>query len=224
MEHSRRSVDGRGEGNTPYRRYLRLRALRAPVAPSPPLDTKESPIAGSHQNILERVVDNFTGFIAQANLGKGGPPLDTTNAREQAIQLIDLPNLERVLCADDYPDNNRNEIRALVHLQVDVVCARSTNEALAQLADAKDEKTPFTLVISDWNRDGEAANAGLRLLREMRKRQYAQPLIFYHGAFGAKERAGRAKMAREAGAFGEAILPEPLIQMVLSALKAERCR
>jgi CheY-like chemotaxis protein len=201
---------------------LQSRTLRAPVAPSPAQDTKEDLVTKSHQNILEHVVGNFAGLVAQANRAKGGPPLDTTVAREQALQLIDLPNSERVLWVDDIPDNNRNEIRALAHLQVDVVCVRSTNEALKQLADAKDEKTPFTLVISDWSRDSEAANAGLRLLREMRKRQHAQPVIFYHGAFGVKERAARAKMAREAGAFGEAILPEPLIQMVLNAMRAER--
>ena len=203
---------------------LRSRTPEVPVAPSPPRDTKEYSVIQNHQSILERVVGNFTGLVAQANLTKGGPPLDIAAAREQALQLIDLPNSERVLWVDDYPDNNVNEIRALAHLQVDVVCARSTNEALKKLADAKGENEPFSLVISDWSREGEAATAGLRLLREMRNRQHTQPTIFYHGASGVKQRAARAKMAREAGAFGEAVFPEPLIQMVLSALQTERRR
>jgi hypothetical protein len=52
----------------------------------------------------------------------------------------------------------------------------------------------------------------------MRLRNHAQPVVFYHGTFGAVQRAALAASARAAGAFGEAVLPDELMRLVIAAL------
>jgi hypothetical protein len=54
----------------------------------------------------------------------------------------------------------------------------------------------------------------------MRLRSHPQPVVFYHGTFDAMQRAALAISARAAGAFGEAVLPEELMRLVLAALSA----
>jgi CheY-like chemotaxis protein len=77
----------------------------------------------------------------------------------------------------------------------------------------------FALVISDWERAGECAQAGLRLLARLRLDGKRWPLVFYHGARPA-QREQRAEQARAAGALGEAVRPDELMTLVLRALQA----
>jgi CheY-like chemotaxis protein len=168
--------------------------------------------------LLERVIGDFTRRIAQANTAKGGAALDETEVRSQALHLIDVPDAKRVLWVDDHPDTNTAETAALARLQIEVAAVRSTDEALARLAEAADRGDGFDLVVSDWGRSAEGPLAGLRLMAAMRGRGHAQPVLYYHGTNGAVQRAALATIARAAGAFGEAVLPADLMRLVLAAL------
>jgi CheY-like chemotaxis protein len=125
-----------------------------------------------------------------------------------------------VLWVDDHPENNVGEAAALAKLQIEVAMVRSTDDALARLAEESTSRDPFDLVISDWGRPAEGPLAGLRLMAAMRKRGHGQPVIYYHGTFRTAERTALAATARAAGAFGEAVLPGDLIRLVLDALEA----
>ncbi len=167
------------------------------------------------QELLNRVTDAFANYLESANRQKGGPPFESARTRIQAQRLIDETAQRRVLWVDDLPDNNRDESAALNHLQIEVLAARSTEEALKRLAEEE-----FDLVISDWNRTGEAPDAGLTLLHRMRASNHRQPIIFYHGAFEAAKRRARSRVARDAGALGEAVYPGELLSLVVDALSS----
>ena len=169
--------------------------------------------------VLERVVNDVFQQIDQAERQRGPAPLTTTSAARVQAQtrvLIDLPDQKRVLWVDEQPEGNRLEVAALAKLQIEVVIARSTDEAMQIVAD---DSESFSLVISDWERPGEPAPAGLHLLARLRQAGIHWPLVFYHGAQAA-ERSQRADQARAAGALGEAVLPSELMALVAQALQS----
>ena len=186
----------------------------APLTPTPAAPSVVPPDPA----LFAEVCSDYTKRVNNATIAKGGTPIAEQDVREQARRLIELPDAKRILWVDDRPSNNEAEQAALARLQIETVAVRSTEEALQQLADAKGDDA-FDLVISDWSRDNEAALAGLRLLNSMRERDFRQPVIFYHGTFGAVKRSALAISAKAAGAFGEAVLPDELMGLVLDALE-----
>jgi CheY-like chemotaxis protein len=198
----------------------------APPAPTVTLPPVFSPLAVAPETaveappsaLLERVLDDVTRQIGQAQSAKGGAAPDAGVLRAQALRLIDAPEPHRVLWVDDHPENNVYEIAALAKLQIEVETVRATDEALARLG--APEGTPYDLVISDWSRSAETPLAGLRLLAAMRQRGHRQPVVYYHGTFGNVARAALAASARAAGAHGEAVLPAELLALVLGAMQA----
>jgi CheY-like chemotaxis protein len=165
--------------------------------------------------LLQRVVDAVAGQIENATIAKGGGPSDAALIRSQARTLIDTRSQKRVLWVDDRPEGNRFEIATLSKLQIEVLIAQSTDEAMARIAD---DTEGFDLVISDWERAGEAPQAGLKLLQLLRHANKTMPVVFYHGSFDPAQRARRAERAKNAGAFGEAIVPAELLGVVVKAL------
>ena len=168
-------------------------------------------------SVLEHVVNDVFQQIDQAERQRGSAPLTTASAARVQAQtrlLIDLSEQQRILWVDDCPEGNRFEVAALAKLQIEVVIACSTDEAL-RIIEA--DREGFTLVISDWERVGEATQAGLRLLARLRQAGVQWPLIYYHRAVD-ETRARRAAQARAAGALGEAVLPAELMQLVVQAL------
>jgi CheY-like chemotaxis protein len=173
------------------------RKATASGPPSPPL--RQEPV----DPLLQRVVDGVTGQIERATIAKGGSSPDVSLVRHQAQSLIDIPNQKRVLWVDDRPDGNRFEIAALNKLQIEVLIARSTDEAMARIAA---DTEGFDLVISDWNRpgepkhSGEPAQAGLKLLQRLRRAHKTMPVVCYHGGFEPKlpaaARPGRRRRVR----------------------------
>jgi CheY-like chemotaxis protein len=182
------------------------------------VDSAPPPAPRADGPLLARVTDDFTQQIAQASAARGGATVDAAELRQQAMRMIDMPEPKRVLWVDDHPENNVAEAAALCKLQIEVTAVRSTDEALARLEDAAAHGERVDLVISDWDRPAEGRPAGLRMLQAMRARGCTQPVVFYHGSFGATERAARAASARTAGAFGEAVMPAELMQLVTTAL------
>ena len=168
--------------------------------------------------LLERVVADVSQQIEQAGRLRSAPPLSASGAavlQAQTRSLIDLTDQQRVLWVDDRPEGNRFEIAALAKLQIEVLTARSTDEALQVIAA---DTEGFGLVISDWERAGEPAQAGLRLLARLPMTGVERPQVFYHGEQSAR-RVQRAAKACAAGALGEAVLPDELMTLVLQALQ-----
>ena len=169
--------------------------------------------------MLERVVINFFQQIDQAEHQRGPAPLTTASAARVQTQtrvLIDLPDQKRVLWVDAQPEGNRLEVAAQAKLQIEMVIARSTDEAMQIVAD---DSESFSLVISEWERPGEPAPSGLHLLARLRQAGIAWPVVFYHRAKAA-QCLQRADQARAAGALGEAVLPSELMALVAQALQS----
>ena len=199
------------DGADPFDAFAGVRTFIRPRAAPAPAD------ALSPDPVLDRLLAAVSEQVDEAGRMRHEPRLteDATLDLQAGLRtLIDLPEQKRVLWVDDRPAGNHCETAVLAKLQIEVVTALSTSEALKCVeADAEG----FDLVISDWERDGEAAEAGMRLLAALRDKQLSVPVIFYHGARGA-QRAERAAQALLAGAFGESVVPAELMAQVRKAL------
>lgn len=193
---------------------IRERRRQMPVQVTPPARPAEP------DPLLQQVTRGVIEQVAAAQRTRGAP-LDQAGERallEPVQRLIDQPAQRRILWVDDHPDHNRFETASLAKLQIEVVSATSTDAALAALEGARSDGEPFDLIISDWSRPWEGREAGLKLLRRMRNAGHAQPVVYYHGEFDPARRARRSGRARAAGALGEAVLPQELIDIVYRAL------
>lgn len=168
--------------------------------------------------LLDRVVREFSTQVTEAAKARGTLDIDPAKAKQYALTLIDAPDQKRILWVDDSPANNRFETAALTKLQIEVVGVTSTEAALARIAS---DQEPFDLVLSDWQRPEPkpgAPSAGIRLLRELRARHLTMPVVFYHGSSNEQDRSARRDLALSEGAFGEAVTPDELLGLVISAL------
>jgi CheY-like chemotaxis protein len=171
--------------------------------------------------LLKRVLKEFSDRVVEASKARGWGVIDQARTERYASLLIDAPEQKRILWVDDRPGNNRMEAAALTKLQVEVVPVIDTKAAVARL---ESDPEPFDLVLSDWMRPElhrDTVIAGIHLLRQLRKRQFTMPVIFYHGAADEQERAARREQALSEGAFGEAVMPDELLGLVTKALAVE---
>lgn len=170
--------------------------------------------------LVQRMCAGFVNELSVAARMRGTDDIPGAEAADMAFALIDMPEQRRVLWVDDKPEGNRHEIGALAKLQIEVVTAHSTDDALARL-DTDEEG--FDLALSDWSRpealDG-VPSAGLKLLRALASRPRRLPVIVYHSEFDAARRATRRDMLLRAGAFGEAVSPGELLALVRTALQS----
>ena len=170
---------------------------------------------------LDDLVNRFADKVDQAQQQRGGPPLYDHfryELRRDAQALIDRVDAVRVLWVDDSPDNNLNERAMLARLQIEVVAVTSTAAALARLGDDARAGEPFDLVLSDWSRPPEGAQAALQLMQAMRQAGQTQPVIVYHGEMDGAARQRRAATLQAAGALGEAVMPAELLALVQRAV------
>ncbi|MCA9423053.1 MAG: TIR domain-containing protein [Nitrospira sp.] len=168
--------------------------------------------------ILERVVREFSTQVTEAAKARGSHDIDQAKATRYALTLIDAPEQKRILWVDNRPANNRFETAALAKLQIEVVAVHSTDAALSRIAS---DPEPFDLVLSDWQRPElhiDTLSAGIHLLRELRARHLTMPVVFYHGSSNERDRTTRRELALREGAFGEAVMPDELLGLVISAL------
>lgn len=209
-------------------RQLGLPALvrELPAAPPsmddyelPPLPQRRpAPTARPSDAVFDDLLATVRAPLAQAARERGLALPDPAQIDRDATWLIDRGgDLPRVLWVDDRPQGNHHERAALARLQVEVVCAARTDEALALLRAAQ---PAFDLVISDWQRDGDGRDAGLALARAVHDQGHKMPLLYYHGEFDTTKRAERRQQALAVGALGEAVLPQELIEAVVRALRA----
>lgn len=179
-----------------------------PVTPAPAAAPPDDPV-------LERLLADVETQLGEAARLRGQGAPAGADLRRAAAPLIDTPDQKRVLWVDDRPEGNRHETAALAKLQIEVLNARSTAEAEALIAN---DEEGIDLVISDWERRGDGAQAGLDLLQRLRASHPGIPLIYYHGTFDAARRAQLQRLAQAGGAFGEAVLPLELLELVRRAL------
>ena len=192
------------------------RAAQAPMttrgavrmAAAPPSATAADPL-------LDAVLADASAGIAAAQQARSSPMPDAASLRQQTMALLGASHMPRLLWVDDQPDGNQHEAHMLARLQIELVQVCSTDEALALL---QHDKEGFDLVISDWSRRSEPADAGLRLQQAMQHLGLTQPLVIYHGEFNPMRRQQRADAARQAGVFGEAVVPMALLGLVQAAL------
>jgi len=117
----------------------------------------------------------------------------------------------KVLWVDDNPDNNIWERQALESYGVEFVLAQSTDEAVQQLQD----KGPFTAIISDMGRVGDA-QAGYTLLSIVREKPIQVPYFIYTAANHEESLSHDAKVR---GAHGLTSDPDALVAMVVAAIR-----
>jgi CheY-like chemotaxis protein len=118
----------------------------------------------------------------------------------------------QLLWVDDHPENNIAEENTFQAMGARITRARSTEEALSALA-----QSTYDLVISDWSRGTTGTDAGLPLLRRMRRQGITLPFILYTHASGLTKR-DRVR-AQAAGAFGFAVDVTELTSIVLRAVE-----
>lgn len=196
-----------------------IRERRPPAAvPEPTAVSAAAPTRAARPDpVLDRLLADVSQQVDEAGVFRHEPHLteDATRDLQAGVRaLIDLPEQKRVLWVDDRPAGNLYETGVLAKLQIEVVTAVNTRQALQCV---ESDAEGFDLVISDWERDGEPAEAGLRLLAALRDTGFPVPVIFYHGARGA-QRSERAAQALQAGAFGEAVVPAELMAKIRQAL------
>lgn len=123
-------------------------------------------------------------------------------------RVIRRASRSTVLWVDDNPDNNIYERQSLEALGVSFVLARSTDEALKQIA-----RQRFDAVISDMGRPPDS-RAGYTLLDKLRSSENQTPFIIYAGSRDPEHIAE----SRRHGAVGCTNNANELFEMVLSTL------
>jgi CheY-like chemotaxis protein len=121
----------------------------------------------------------------------------------------EMPSERVILWADDRPDNNRWERRALEAYGVRFELALDTDQARAALASSQ-----FAAVISDMSRPGDRS-AGYTLLDHLRSAGISVPYFIYAGSRAPEY----VREARSRGAAGVTNDPDELIEMVVGAIR-----
>ena len=160
---------------------------------------------------LDRVVVKQT--LPELELGRG---IMTSDARLvtgiPAEVLREKLTPRKVLWVDDNPDNNIWERQALESYGVEFVLAQSTAEAVQKWQD----KSPFTAIISDMGRVGDA-QAGYTLLTIIKEAPIKVPYFIYTAANHQESLFSHDAKVR--GAQGLTSDPDALVAMVVAAIR-----
>jgi CheY-like chemotaxis protein len=168
-------------------------------------------------NALKRleVGDALERLEVKQTLPELGRKISTSDARLMtgipAEMLREKLNPRKVLWVDDNPDNNIWERQALESYGVEFVLAQSTDEAVQQLQD----KGPFTAIISDMGRVGDA-QAGYTLLSIVREKPIQVPYFIYTAANHEESLSHDAKVRGTQGLTSD---PDTLVAMVVAAIR-----
>jgi CheY-like chemotaxis protein len=159
-------------------------------------------------NALERIIDKQT-------LPELGREINTADTRLMtgipAEVLREKLTPRKVLWVDNNPDNNIWERQALESYGVEFVLAQDTAEAVQQWQ----KKGPFTAIISDMGRAGDA-QAGYTLLSIVKEASIQVPYFIYTAADLEESLSHDAKVR---GAQGLTSDPDALVAMVVAAIR-----
>ena len=137
------------------------------------------------------------------------PEAAKKNVLNRAKEHFNVFQNATILWIDDNPENNLNEWRMFLQLNVKIELAKSTESALEMLHQKK-----YDVIISDMARTDED-DAGLRFLIKFRKVDETTPVIFYIGTYDPK-------LGKPIGAFGITNRPDELLHLVLDALERKK--
>ncbi len=162
-------------------------------------------------------VSKATAALSSAEHARTGPaPAASPAAVANAItDLVPDGNAlarlgrARVLWVDDHPENNHYEQMSLEALGIQVVEAKSTDDALDLL-----DRRSFDVVISDMGR-GLDQRAGYTLLAALRKFDQTTPFLIYAGSDADQHR----DEAIAKGAQGSTNSPRTLIEEVIRQIR-----
>ena len=161
------------------------------------------------------VGDALERLVVKQTLPELGHEISTSDARLMtgipAEMLREKLNPRKVLWVDDNPDNNIWERQALESYGVEFVLAQDTAEAVQQWQD----KGPFTAIISDMGRVGDA-QAGYTLLSIVKEAPIKVPYFIYTAANHEESLSHDAKVR---GAQGLTSDPDALVAMVVAAIR-----
>ncbi|MEW6639965.1 MAG: response regulator [Pseudomonadota bacterium] len=115
-----------------------------------------------------------------------------------------------ILWADDQPENNTYERRALEKLGIDIDTVPSTAAAIEALKGRE-----YDVIISDMSRP-ESPRAGRELLEKLTILRPATPFIVYTSSISPEQEVEIIK----AGAFGSTNSASELIRLITDALKS----
>ena len=167
---------------------------------------------------LERALGAFQRDMVSV-METRGEHVDATDAWNMGERLAAITGWKRVLWVDDHPENNVQEVSALLaKLQIEVQTVTSTESALDALVPGREA---FDLVITDWHRDPQRVSGlaeGVRLVRAMRERGLAVPVLCYHGVIPTDEFRRRREQFLAAGGQGTAFLPSDLLEQAIGLL------
>ena len=123
---------------------------------------------------------------------------------------------KRALVVDDNASSLRVLANMLRHWGLDVATASGGEEALALALHAKDEKRPFSLLLTDGEMPGMN---GVQLIEQVRQAQRNPPAVILMTTAGADAaEAARARKTRLAGRLTKPIWPEDLRAATLQGL------
>ena len=137
------------------------------------------------------------------------PEAAKKNVLNRAKEHFNVFQNATILWIDDNPENNLNEWRMFLQLNVKIELAKSTESALEMLHQKK-----YDAIISDMARTDED-DAGLKFLTKFRKVDETTPVIFYIGTYDPK-------LGKPIGAFGITNRPDELLHLVLDALERKK--
>lgn len=152
------------------REALRTRAFKVKVGGA------ELSVEEATEQLRRQVTDLQTQMAAQ--LAERGPPSAAAGVAPQAYQ--DRPT---VLWVDDRPEGNALELAKLRDDGVEVLQAKSTDEAM----DVLTLRRGVQAIVTDLGRveGGEyRPHAGLALMRQLREAGFEQPVLVYTSARG----------------------------------------
>lgn len=174
-------------------------------------------LARAVANALERleVANGLERLVVKQNLPELGRGIITADVRLMtgipAELLREKLTPRKVLWVDDNPENNIWERQALESYGVEFVLAQDTAEAVQQWQ----EKGPFTAIISDMGRVGDA-QAGYTLLSIVKEAPIQVPYFIYTAANHEEKLSHDAKVR---GAQGLTSDPDALVAMVVAAIR-----
>jgi CheY-like chemotaxis protein len=170
---------------------------------------------------LERALAGFQEEMVEAMRARApGEALRPSESWRIAERIAAIADWKRVLWVDDRPENNCFEIAALNRLQIEVVTATSTDEALLLL---NAPAARYDVVISDWSRPSlrsmlRGSAEGLRLLHAMRGAGIKVPFVVYHAVVSPDELARRREAVRAEGGQGTTFRPNEFFEVVTRLL------
>ena len=175
-------------------------------------------LARAVANALERleVANGLERLVVKQNLPELGRGIITADVRLMtgipAELLREKLTPRKVLWVDDNPENNIWERQALESYGVEFVLAQDTAEAVQQWQ----EKGPFTAIISDMGRVGDA-QAGYTLLSIVKEAPIQVPYFIYTAANHQESLFSHDAKVR--GAQGLTSDPDALVAMVVAAIR-----